>query len=73
MDRSTELAAATIANNLQARNEYLAERFADAERTIQRQAAECIDLHAQIATLQDEVRYWRERALHCAEIEPEGT
>lgn len=44
-----------------------------AERTIQRQAAECIDLHAQAATLQDEVRYWRNRALHCAEIEPEGT
>lgn len=44
-----------------------------AERTIQRQASEGISLHAQVATLQDEVRYWRERALHCVEIEPEGT
>ena len=44
-----------------------------AERTIQRQAAEGIDLHAQVAALQAQVRYWRERALHCAEIEPEGT
>lgn len=44
-----------------------------AERTIQRQAAEGIDLHAQVTALQAEVRYWRERALHCAELETEGT
>jgi hypothetical protein len=26
-----------------------------------------------IAALRNDVCYWRERALHCAEIEPEGT
>ena len=45
----------------------------ESERTIQRQAAEGIDLHAQNATLTDSVRYWRNRALHCTEIEAEGT
>lgn len=44
-----------------------------AERTIQRQAAEGISLHAQVTELQADVRYWRERALRCTELEPEGT
>ena len=45
----------------------------ESERTIQRQASECIDLHAQNAVLTESVQYWRNRALHCTEIEAEGT
>lgn len=44
-----------------------------AQCTIQRQAAEVVNLHAQVAELQSAVHYWRERALRCAELEPEGT
>lgn len=44
-----------------------------AQHTIHRQAAEGIGLHAQVTELQAEVRYWRDRALHCAGLEPEGT
>jgi hypothetical protein len=54
-------------------HEQMAKRLMEFERIIHRQAVEGINLHAQVATLQAEVHYWRERALHCAELEPEGT
>jgi hypothetical protein len=58
---------------IEERHEQMAKRLMEFERTIHRQSAEGISLHAQVTELQAEVRYWRDRALHCAGLEPEGT